>query len=144
MPRPRLPGCVAAKTMATVAASVLWLSAPLIYQRFLAPVGSPGLVRLAAVNFLLGTLAIVPGLLLLVRQQAGRAVSLGQLERMRPSPRTSTGPAPRPMSRNPSAIAAPAIARAIVAASRGVRPRASWAASTAEWVQPEPCAAPSP
>lgn len=66
-------------SLAVLATSVLWFGAPLIQPHVLGPLGSPAMLRLAAVNFLLGTLAVVPGLLLLVRQQAGAAVNVSML-----------------------------------------------------------------
>ena len=60
-----------------------------------------------------------------------------------PTPSAFTGPAPAPSSRKPSRTASPATARAMRAASSGSIPRASPQASADEWVQPEPCAAPS-
>ena len=59
------------------------------------------------------------------------------------SGRIRRGPAPAPISRRPSRTASPAIAARGAAASSGLKPSARWAASADEWVQPEPCAAPS-
>ena len=53
-------------------------------------------------------------------------------------PRTSTGPSPAPISTRPFATARDAASAAPRAASSRVRPRASSAASVAEWVQPAP------
>ena len=59
------------------------------------------------------------------------------------SRRRRTGPGPRPTPRSPSRTASAAICLRARAASSGSRPSASCAASAEEWVQPEPCAAPS-
>ena len=58
------------------------------------------------------------------------------------SPNTSTGPAPWPRPRNPLRTASAAIDLALRDASSGSKPRARWAASADEWVQPDPCPAP--
>ena len=55
----------------------------------------------------------------------------------RPAPHRSRSTAGR-RGRRPQAIR-----RAALAASSGLKPSAKWAASADEWVQPEPCAAPS-
>ena len=70
------------------------------------------------------------------------ALPRSHVSRSRASPIASTGPAPEPSSRSPRATAAPARARAIRAAAGRSRPRASCAARIAEWVHPEPWAAP--
>ena len=55
--------------------------------------------------------------------------------------KTSTGPSPAPSSARPWATAAEAAAAAPRAACSSGSPRASKAASVAEWVQPAPCVA---
>ena len=60
------------------------------------------------------------------------------------TPRMSTGPAPAPTPAQPVADRLRAArCLAVRAASSGESPRASRAASTEEWVQPDPWAAPS-
>src|SRR5581483_7403233 len=72
-----------------------------------------------------------------------RAPATDHLRRRPARSIASTGPAPAPSSRSPRATASPARARALRAACSSVSPSASDAASAAECVQPEPCAAPS-
>ena len=105
----------------------------------------PGFMRRNLMSALLGASDVPDGPAGPRLWQSGRSSGWPGAARRQPSPTpsASTGPAPAPMSAQPVAHR---LGGHLLAAPRRLQrlePGASCAASAEEWVQPEPCAAPS-